>query len=67
MNFQRSCAVEADGIVGEQTLIQLTKAEREPVSPAPNAKSPLIGRKPHVIYPGRPETRGTGAKAGKGT
>ena len=29
MNFQRSYAVEADGIVGEQTLIQLTKAERE--------------------------------------
>ncbi|MCP4577992.1 MAG: peptidoglycan-binding protein, partial [Deltaproteobacteria bacterium] len=29
MNFQRSHAVKADGIVGEQTLIQLTKAERE--------------------------------------
>ncbi len=40
MNFQRSCAVEADGIVGEQTLIQLTKAEREPASPAPNGKTP---------------------------
>ncbi len=35
MNFQRSCAVEADGIVGEQTLIQLTKPEREPFSTAP--------------------------------
>ncbi|MBW2710040.1 MAG: AAA family ATPase, partial [Deltaproteobacteria bacterium] len=32
MKFQRSYAVEADGIVGEQTLIQLTKAEREPPS-----------------------------------
>jgi len=40
MNFQRSCAVEADGIVGEQTLIQLTKAEREPFFPKPNRKSP---------------------------
>ena len=29
MNFQRSHAVKADGIVGEQTLIQLTKAERK--------------------------------------
>jgi general secretion pathway protein A len=29
MDFQRSCAVNADGIVGEQTLIQLTKPERE--------------------------------------
>ena len=29
MNFQRSHAVKADGIVGEQTLIQLTKTERE--------------------------------------
>ena len=36
MNFQRSHAVEPDGIVGEQTLIQLTKAERETPSPAPN-------------------------------
>jgi general secretion pathway protein A len=36
MNFQRSHAVEADGIVGEQTLIQLTKAERETPSPSLN-------------------------------
>ena len=41
MNFQQSCAVKADGIVGEQTLIQLTKAEREPFLPdEPNRKSP---------------------------
>jgi len=40
MNFQRSCAVKADGIVGEQTLIQLTKAEREAPFPEPNRKSP---------------------------
>jgi len=40
MDFQRSCAVKADGIVGEQTLIQLTKAEREPYFPEPNRKSP---------------------------
>jgi len=40
MNFQRSCAVKADGIVGEQTLIQLTKAERETPFPEPNRKSP---------------------------
>ena len=40
MNFQRSYAVEADGIVGEQTLIQLTKAEREPLSPALNRGTP---------------------------
>ncbi len=36
MNFQRSHAVKADGIVGEQTLIQLTKAERKTPSPALN-------------------------------
>jgi general secretion pathway protein A len=36
MNFQRSHAIEADGIVGEQTLIQLTKAERETPSPSLN-------------------------------
>jgi len=40
MNFQRSYAVEADGIVGEQTLIQLTKAEREPPSPALDRETP---------------------------
>jgi general secretion pathway protein A len=36
INFQQSHAVEADGIVGEQTLIQLTKAERETPSPSLN-------------------------------
>ena len=36
MNFQRSHAIEADGIVGEQTLIQLTKAERGTPSPSLN-------------------------------
>ena len=40
MKFQRSCAVKADGIVGEQTLIHLTKAERKPASPAMNGKTP---------------------------
>jgi general secretion pathway protein A len=39
MKFQRSHAVEADGIVGEQTLIQLTKAERETPSPSLNHES----------------------------
>ncbi len=38
MNFQRACAVEADGIVGEQTLIQLTKPEREMSSQASHRK-----------------------------
>ncbi len=36
MNFQRSCAVKADGIVGEQTLIQLTKVERDALPPILN-------------------------------
>ncbi len=36
MNFQRSCAVKADGIVGEQTLIQLMKAERDSLPPILN-------------------------------
>jgi general secretion pathway protein A len=40
MNFQRSCAVKADGIVGEQTLIQLTKPERETPATEPNRKTP---------------------------
>ncbi|MCG6877915.1 MAG: AAA family ATPase [Deltaproteobacteria bacterium] len=39
MNFQRSCAVEADGIVGEQTLIQLTKPEHETSSSALNRET----------------------------
>ena len=40
MNFQRSCAVLADGIVGEQTLIQLTKPEHETSSSALNRETP---------------------------
>ena len=53
MNFQRTYAVKADGIVGEQTLIQLTKAERDSVSRSES----IVGRNPHVIDSRRPETR----------
>ena len=53
MNFQRTYAVKADGIVGEQTLIQLTKAERNSVSRSES----VVGRNPHVIDSRRPETR----------
>ena len=40
MNFQRSCAVKADGIVGEQTQIQLTKTERDSFSAILNGATP---------------------------
>ena len=36
INFQHTCAVKADGIVGEQTLIQLTKTERDLLPPILN-------------------------------
>jgi len=49
MEFQRSNFVQADGIVGEQTLIQLNRAVAGSSIPLLNARLPKGER--HVFYP----------------
>jgi len=49
MEFQRSNFVQADGIVGEQTLIQLNRAVAGSSIPLLNARLPKGER--NVLYP----------------